>query len=143
MRQGGSSPGPSRLRVGGEAKYISNVVNRRLPRNRPPRRGEVALFLPYLMREIDIVRPRVLCLLGATAVKALLNWPLAEVLGQVLIKNGFGYFCTYHPTAAIYDIDPEGVFMRHIVYLKTIVDSWPKPAMRSTEPIWTHMAREP
>ncbi len=113
--------------------YITNVVKRRPPENRPPRRKEVVLFRPYLMQEISIVNPKVVCLLGATAVKAILDKPLTEVLGQVLTRDGITYFCTYHPAAAIYNISLEDVFIRHIAQLKTIVGTWPETEIRPAE----------
>lgn len=51
--------------------YIANIVKCRPPRNRDPRPDEVATCLPFLKRQIASVRPRVICLLGSVAVKAL------------------------------------------------------------------------
>ncbi len=51
--------------------YIANIVKCRPPRNRNPRSDEVATCLPFLERQIASIRPRVICLLGSVAVKAL------------------------------------------------------------------------
>jgi len=102
--------------------YITNVVKRRPPRNRPPRKGEMAVFLPYLRRELEIIRPKVICLLGATAVAALLGRPLGEVRGKVIQGDGWAFFCTYHPAAVIYDPSLEKVFLEDMRRLKEIID---------------------
>ena len=52
--------------------YIANIVKCWPPGNRDPKPDEVATCLPFLQRQIASVRPRVLCLLGSVAVKALL-----------------------------------------------------------------------
>jgi DNA polymerase len=102
--------------------YITNVVKRRPPRNRPPRKGEVAVFLPYLQRELEIIRPKVICLLGATAVRALLGRSLAEVRGKAVREGDWMFFCTYHPAAVIYDASLEEVLLEDVRKLKRIID---------------------
>lgn len=56
-----------------ENVYITNVVPYRPPGNRQPTTAEIALYLPFLERHIDLINPKFLLLLGGTAVKALLN----------------------------------------------------------------------
>ena len=51
---------------------IANVVKCRPPGNRPPKAGEARTCMPYLRRQMELVAPRVLILLGATAVKHIL-----------------------------------------------------------------------
>jgi len=106
--------------------YITNVVKRRPPRNRPPRKGEVAVFLPYLRRELEIIRPKVVCLLGSTAVKALLGRSLAEVRGKVVRGGGWTFFSTYHPAAVIYNPGLEGVLLDDLRRLREILDEMEK-----------------
>ncbi len=53
--------------------YITNVVNWRPPGNRKPSAGEVATFLPFVRRHVDLVNPAILVLVGDTAVKAFLD----------------------------------------------------------------------
>jgi len=102
--------------------YITNVVKRRPPRNRPPRKGEIAVFLPYLRRELEIIRPKVVCLLGSTAVRALLGRPLADVRGKVVRGEGWTFFCTYHPAAVIYDSSLEKALLEDMRRLKEIIN---------------------
>lgn len=53
--------------------YISNIVSWRPPGNRAPTNQEIALCLPFIQRHIELVRPRIIVLLGATATKSLLD----------------------------------------------------------------------
>ena len=56
-----------------EKVYITNVVNYRPPENRRPTEKEVERYLPYLKKHIEIVRPKIILLLGSTAMNAILN----------------------------------------------------------------------
>ena len=53
--------------------YISNVVNYRPPANRRPTDVEIARYLPYLKSHIEIINPKILILLGSTALNALIG----------------------------------------------------------------------
>lgn len=53
--------------------YVSNVVRRRPPGNRNPLAGEIAFFLPWLLKEIELVDPHVILLAGSFPMKALLE----------------------------------------------------------------------
>ena len=67
-----------------EDVYITNVVNWRPPDNRTPNDEEILEFLPFLQRQIDIVKPKFIFLLGGVAAKAILSTPLA--LGKLRSK---------------------------------------------------------
>ena len=62
-----------------EDVYITNVVNWRPPDNRTPNDEEILEFLPFLQRQIDIVKPKFIFLLGGVSAKAILSTPLALV----------------------------------------------------------------
>ena len=53
--------------------YITNVVNYRPPENRKPTEKEVERYLPYLKKHIEIIKPRIILLLGSTAMNAILQ----------------------------------------------------------------------
>ena len=53
--------------------YISNVVNYRPPENRKPTEDEIEKYLPYLKSHIEIINPKILVLLGSTALNALVG----------------------------------------------------------------------
>jgi len=88
-----------------EDVYIANVVKCRpnLPSgqsgNRKPTSTEMATCLPYLLEQIDIVRPRAIVALGATAVEGLIGEtrPMGQLRGQWLHTRGTPLMATYHP----------------------------------------------
>ncbi len=56
-----------------EKVYITNVVNYRPPENRKPTDKEIEQYLPYLKRHIEIIKPKIILLLGSTAMNAILG----------------------------------------------------------------------
>ena len=64
--------------------YITNVVNYRPPENRKPTEAEVKRYLPYLKRHIEIIKPKIILLLGSTAMNAILsnNDVISKVRGK-------------------------------------------------------------
>jgi len=53
--------------------YISNVVNYRPPENRNPTEEEIARYLPYLIKHVEIINPQILILLGSAALNAIIG----------------------------------------------------------------------
>lgn len=84
--------------------FITNVVKCRPPSNRVPEDDEVAACTPYLDRQIALIRPRIICILGRTAYSSLLGGSsITANRGKVIEKAGQKYFLTIHPAAAIYN----------------------------------------
>lgn len=83
----------------GEDVYIANAVKCRPPHNRTPERGEIAACLPYLDRQIALVRPRLLIALGRPAAQALLDREIAisAARGKRFERAGVAVVVTYHP----------------------------------------------
>lgn len=81
-----------------EEVYICNAVKCRPPGNRVPQDDELAACRPYLEAQLAIIRPRVICLLGATPLKSLLGLSgVGKVRGQRLEWQGIPVIPTYHP----------------------------------------------
>lgn len=88
-----------------EQVYISNVLKTHPPGNRRPSRTEVERELPFLRRQIELLEPKLLTLLGSTALKALVD-PKAKITqlrGRWLEIDGIPTLVTYHPAAALRD----------------------------------------
>lgn len=83
--------------------YICNAVKCRPPGNRTPSPEELAACAPYLARQIELVRPRIICALGRTAAQALLqeNAPLNAMRGRLHAYQGIPVVVTYHPAALL------------------------------------------
>lgn len=79
--------------------YICNVVKCRPPENRMPERDEIAACSPFLIRQIDAIRPKVIVCLGATAAQMLLNTnrSISAFRGEWLEYRGTRLLATYHP----------------------------------------------
>jgi uracil-DNA glycosylase family 4 len=83
--------------------FIANAVKCRPPQNRKPLPDELAACRRYLERQIELVRPKALVALGATAVETLLQVrrSLAELRGRVHSYRGIPLVVTYHPAALL------------------------------------------
>ena len=79
--------------------YICNVVKCRPPENRAPEPDEVKACSPFLIRQIDSIRPKVIVCLGATAAKTILNTTrgISQFRGEWLEWRGHKLMATYHP----------------------------------------------
>jgi len=79
--------------------YIANTLKCRPPRNRNPAPQEMMQCEPYLQRQIELLRPRIILAMGAFAVKALLrsDQPVGRLRGQVHRYHGVPLVVTYHP----------------------------------------------
>lgn len=89
---------------------ICNIVKCRPPGNREPTAEEAARCLPFLRAQVDIVRPRIIVCLGATAVRHIIGPEarITRVRGQWLERKGFWLTATYHPAALLRDASRKG-----------------------------------
>jgi DNA polymerase len=82
-----------------EDVYIANVIKCRPPQNRNPEPDEVETCEPFLFRQIDIIKPKVIVALGKFAAQTLLrsDAPISRLRGQVLDYRGAKLIPTFHP----------------------------------------------
>jgi DNA polymerase len=87
------------IRMKREDVYICNIVKCRPPGNRVPEPDEVRTCLPFLERQIAAVAPEMICALGATAARTLLDTeaPISRLRGRIHDFNGTKLLPTYHP----------------------------------------------
>ena len=85
--------------------YIANVVKCRPPQNRTPEKDECDTCSPFLMRQIDVIRPKVIVALGAVAAKNLLalNESMANLRGRWYDFRYSRLLVTYHPAYLLRD----------------------------------------
>jgi uracil-DNA glycosylase len=88
-----------------ENVYIANIIKCRPPGNRQPERDECETCSPFLMRQIEVVKPKVIVALGAVAAKTLLamNAPMSELRGRWYDFRGTKLAVTYHPAFLLRD----------------------------------------
>jgi DNA polymerase len=85
--------------------YICNIVKCRPPGNRKPERDEVAACREFVERQIDSIRPRVICALGATAAETILGSreSMGRLRGRWHQFRGIPVMVTYHPAFLLRD----------------------------------------
>ena len=89
------------LEIKREEIYIANIVKCRPPNNRVPMKEEANLCIPYLFKQIELIKPKILVTLGATAYKYLindLNASITRVRGEVQQFDGMTLIPTFHPS---------------------------------------------
>ena len=87
-----------------EECFVSNILPWRPPGNRTPTSSEVAVCLPFIERQIELVKPKIVLMLGASAANALLNnsESISHLRGRSLEysiteKHKYSAFATFHP----------------------------------------------
>ncbi len=85
--------------------YIANIVKCRPPQNRVPNDEETSSCLPFLLKQIELIKPKIIVLLGSTALKNLIDKSLTitTARGKWIEKDGIKYMPTYHPAALLRD----------------------------------------
>ncbi|MFL6323313.1 MAG: uracil-DNA glycosylase family protein, partial [Nitrososphaeraceae archaeon] len=91
--------------------FITNVVKCRPPSNRIPDEDERIACRPYLQRQISLISPKIICILGTTAYSSILGGKsITASRGKIVKKDGQRYFLTVHPAAAIYNRGLRTIF---------------------------------
>lgn len=91
------------IRLKREDIFIANILKCRPPNNRDPLPEEVRECIPYLHRQIELIRPKVIVALGRVAAQNLLNTnsPLKQMRGRLWNYQGVDMIVTYHPAAIL------------------------------------------
>ncbi len=79
--------------------FICNVLKCRPPQNRNPHPYEIANCSPYLWRQLEIIKPKLICALGTFAAQTILGSvkPISSLRGIIHECKGFRVICTFHP----------------------------------------------
>ncbi len=105
--------------------FITNVVKCRPPENRDPTEEEINICKPYLFKQIELINPQVILLLGKYSLKTILNMNLkiSYLKGRVFIKNDKYIFCTYHPAFVLRNYAKHiEEYKYHFSILKSILE---------------------
>lgn len=94
-----------------EDVYVTNVVKDRPPKNRDPRPEEIEMYAPFLDRQIEIIKPKVIATLGRFSMKYLMerygfensSSPISDLHGKPLKNEKFVLIPLFHPAASIYN----------------------------------------
>jgi DNA polymerase len=85
--------------------YIANIIKCRPPGNRTPLSNEIEACLPYLARQYEFIKPRIICTLGLPATQTLLGMrgSMGSLRGKIYRCGDIRVIPTYHPAAALRD----------------------------------------
>lgn len=127
-----ASAGLGRAVAGGaSAVYIANVVKCRPPGNRNPEPGEAARCEPYLRRQIELLRPRMILLLGRVAAQAVLGTDasIAALRGRVhhaaLAGDQTPVIVTYHPAYLLRNLGDKAKVWADLCLAREVFDRTP------------------
>ncbi len=104
------------LEISRENIYIANVVKCRPPQNRVPERDEAEACLNYLRNQVILVKPKIIVLLGSTALKNILGeeYGITASRGKWVEKKEILYMPTWHPAALLRDENKKIDFYRDL-----------------------------
>ena len=113
------------LEINREDVYIANIVKCRPPSNRVPEDDEVQTCLNYLRNQVILIKPKIIVLLGSTALKNILGieYGITAVRGNWMEKNGIKYMPTCHPAALLRDENKKIEFWQDLKEAKKYIDN--------------------
>lgn len=109
-----------------ESVYIANVLKCRPPGNRNPLPDEIEACSPYLLKQIDLVRPQALLAVGSFSGKLLTGrekWTLGKLRGTVHSYHGVPLVVTYHPAALLRNPKWTRLFWEDLQLLREVLDT--------------------
>ena len=93
-----------------ELVYITNVIKTRPPDNRDPLPQEIINCRPYLDRQLEIIKPKMVVTLGRYSMGLFMpGKTISQIHGTAVKKDGVLYFAMYHPAAALHQGNLRGV----------------------------------
>ncbi|MBI4639440.1 MAG: uracil-DNA glycosylase [Candidatus Tectomicrobia bacterium] len=110
--------------------YVTNVVKCRPPENRTPNKKEVESCKPYLLKEIEFVKPKVILCMGMTSAKHLVRLDSQTKMGEIAGKffqppefPGVTFMILYHPAALLYTPSLTKPMKEHLRALKKFLET--------------------
>jgi uracil-DNA glycosylase len=103
--------------------FITNTVKCRPPKNRTPKKNEIDTCTSnYLFEQIELIKPKLIMLLGGVAAKKLLGVKsVGEARGRVLEREGRSYIVGYHPAVRFYREDLAEKVKEDFAFLKEVI----------------------
>ena len=105
--------------------YIANVIKCRPPNNRDPQPDEVTTCKPFLLSQIQFIRPHFVCTLGNFATQTLLNTKvgISKVRGRAIPLPDFVVFPLFHPAAALHQGNLKALLVEDFKKLKDVLET--------------------
>jgi DNA polymerase len=112
--------------------FITRVVKCRPPGNRQPKSFEIKACAPYLTSQMNLIQPKMICLLGNVAAKAVIGKTgVNELHGQVLNDR---FMVTFHPAAVLRNKDLRELLVSDLKKLAEVVNLKLKQQQRASSP---------
>ena len=113
------------LEINRKKVYIANIVKCRPPANRVPEQDEVAACLDYLRNQVILVKPKIIVLLGSTALKNILGkeYGITSARGNWMEQKKIIYMPTWHPAALLRDENKKIEFWQDLKEAKKYIDN--------------------
>jgi len=105
--------------------FIANTIKYQPPGNRDPLPDEINRQLPFLRKQIAIIKPKLIVFLGRHALGALLpdlGKPISRIHGQLIARDGQHYLPLYHPAAALYNGSMREVLLADFAKIPEYMD---------------------
>ena len=104
--------------------YIANIVKCRPPSNRVPTDEEARACLNYLRNQVVLIKPKIIVLLGSTALKNILgkDYSITSARGKWIEKKGIIYMPTWHPAALLRDESKKIEFWKDLKLVKSVAE---------------------
>jgi uracil-DNA glycosylase len=103
--------------------YIANILKCRPPENRDPHRGEITHCAPLLLRQIELINPRLIIALGRVAAQSLLTTQenVADLRGKQHVFNGYPVIVTYHPAYLLRNLPDKAKAWEDLCYANRVM----------------------
>ena len=107
--------------------FITNTLKCRPPANRQPKPDEIQNCEPFLIRQIDLIRTKIICALGTFAAQDLLKTetPISQLRGKFHeYRDGIKVICTFHPAYLLRNPEEKRKVWEDMKMIKKEMDSW-------------------
>ena len=109
-----------------EEIYICNILKCRPPGNRNPKKEEIEACIPYLEKQIEIIKPKIICTLGNYSTAYILEkyglkekiQGISKIHGQVFPAENFKIISLYHPAVATYNVNMKSALKKDFKVLE-------------------------
>lgn len=111
-----------------EEVYIANILKCRPPGNRTPERSEADKCEPYLLKQIELIKPKFILAVGLTAANTLLKTTnkMGDIRGKTFDYHGVTMLVTYHPAALLRNPNWKTATWEDVKLLRRMYDTWKK-----------------
>jgi len=111
-----------------EDVYICNVVKCRPPENRLPEKDEIITCSPFLMRQLAVIQPKVICCLGSCSAQTLLQTTqgISRFRGEWFDFRGSKLIATYHPAYLLRNPNAKGEVWKDLQKVMAVLGLQPK-----------------